>query len=173
MIDLTTKSLIIFDADGTLRRCTVPDQPCPNKPGEWEVIPGVREKISTLPERQRFAVVSNQGGVGLGRMTEAMAFSLLEALADAVFWDTRKGLSWIFACCHAPLSGCACRKPSPLMLFRAMEHAHCKPAETLYVGDMDSDCEAAERAGIDFMWAWEFFGWPEPEESTYSPRKFA
>lgn len=37
-VDITTKKLIIFDADGTLRRCTVPGQPCPNKDGEWELM---------------------------------------------------------------------------------------------------------------------------------------
>lgn len=168
--DVSKKSMIIFDADGTLRRCTVPNQPCPNKPGEWEVIPGVREKIATLPESMRFAIVSNQGGVGLGMMTQEVALSMLRDLSDDLF----KTRCAIFACLHAPLSGCICRKPSPMMIFEAMEMLGKKRHEALYVGDMDSDCEAAERAGIDFMWAWEFFGWPEPSDPhVYRPRKFA
>lgn len=163
MIDLSTKKLIIFDADGTLRRCTVPGQPCPNKADEWEVIPGVKEKIAALPEKMRFAIVSNQGGVGLGLMTDLEAYSLLERLSEAVFWETRKDLAWVHACIHAPKDGCACRKPSPLMLYKAMTDARSRPAETLYVGDMDSDREAAQRAGVAFLWAWEFFGWDCPE----------
>jgi FMN phosphatase YigB (HAD superfamily) len=31
--------------------------------------------------------------------------------------------------------------------------------ETLFVGDMDRDKEAARRAGARFMWADEFFDW--------------
>lgn len=162
-MDLEKKKLVIFDADGTLRRCTVPGQPCPNDHGEWELIPGVAEKVASLPEGVRFAIVSNQGGVGLGMMPMAKAYELLEVLAAKAFWDTRKAHCWIHACIHAPKEGCACRKPSPLMLYKAMESAHCKPAETLYVGDMESDREAAQRAGVDFLWAWEFFGW-EPVE---------
>lgn len=158
----TPARLIIFDADGTLRRCTVPGQPCPNKDGEWEVIPGVRERIAGLPECTRFAIVSNQGGVGMGMMTSDAAHLMLEALSDAVFFEARKALSWLFVCCHAPKAGCACRKPSPLMLYWAMAHAHIRPVETLYVGDMDSDREAAQRAGVAFAWACEFFGWDEP-----------
>lgn len=156
---INTKKLVIFDADGTLRRCTIEGQPCPNKDGEWELMPGVKEKIAALPERMHFAIVSNQGGVGLGLMTGEAAYSLLEALVDVAFWEVRKDIAWLFACTHAPNDGCACRKPSPLMLYKAMESAHCKPAETLYVGDMSSDREAAERAGVDFMWAHDFFGW--------------
>lgn len=171
--------LIIFDADGTLRRCTVSGQPCPNGPGEWELIPGVLEKIQALHERTRVAIVSNQGGVGLGHMTEAMAYKLLEDLAESAFWEPRRWFSWIFACCHAPRDFCACRKPSPLMLYRAMEHAHVRPMDALYVGDMESDREAAQRAGVDFLWAWEFFGWQPPpgaiptRHEGWQPKKFA
>lgn len=169
MIDITTKRLVIFDADGTLRRCTVPGQPCPNKDDEWEAIPGVKEKIAALPEKTRFAIVSNQGGVGLGFMHQEVAWRMLVELADLAL----RGQCVALMCTHAPKDGCLCRKPSPLMLYQAMSAFDAKPRETLYVGDMDSDCEAAERAGVDFLWAWEFFGWPEPIESTYSPRKFA
>jgi len=126
-------------------------------------MPGVKEKIAALPEKMRFAIVSNQGGVGLGLMTNLEAYSLLERLSEAVFWETRKDLAWIHACIHAPKDGCACRKPSPLMLYKAMTDARSRPAETLYVGDMDSDREAAQRAGVDFGWAWEFFGWAPVE----------
>ena len=156
------QKLIIFDADGTLRRCTVPGQPCPNRPGEWEVIPGVREKIATLPERMRFAIVSNQGGVGLGMMSLRAAYEMLEALGEAAFWETRKDFFWLFACTHAPKAGCVCRKPSPVMLYEAMKRARAQPSETLYVGDMASDKEAAQRAGVAFCWACTFFDWPEP-----------
>ena len=59
--------LFIFDADGTLRRCTVPGQPCPNQPGEWELLPNVVETLHHYDWRVRdYAIVSNQGGIGLG-----------------------------------------------------------------------------------------------------------
>jgi len=31
-------------------------------------------------------------------------------------------------------------------------------ADTVYIGDMDSDQQAAEAAGVQFMWAKDFFG---------------
>lgn len=154
--------LIIFDADGTLRRCTVPGQPCPNRDGEWELMPGVRERLAGLPDGTKFAVVSNQGGIGLGIMAEEVANRMLLELADQAFG---RGQGCIMMCPHAPKADCLCRKPSPLMLYSAMDLLQVRPSETLYVGDMKSDQEAARRAGVRFTWAWDFFGWPEPADA--------
>lgn len=161
-MNVDSKKLIIFDADGTLRRCTVPGQPCPNRPSEWEVLPGVREKLAVL-DRGHVAIVPNQGGVGLGLLSPSMAHSLLSDLASEVFSEGQMKFYRQYICPHAPKAGCRCRKPSPLMLYQAMEVANVTPAETLYVGDMESDREAAQRAGVDFLWAWEFFGWAPVE----------
>lgn len=154
--------LIIFDADGTLRRCTVPGQPCPNRDGEWELMPGVRERIAVLPATVHFGIVSNQGGVGLGLMSDADASRMLIELADQALGRGRAAVSF---CPHAPKADCLCRKPHPLMLYNVMGMLDVRPSETLYVGDMVSDKEAAQRAGVAFAWAWEFFGWPRPAET--------
>lgn len=77
--------------------------------------------------------------------------------------QTTPGRGIVFMCPHAPKAGCFCRKPHPYLLYKSMKTARAAPSETLYVGDMDSDREAAQRAGVDFLWAWEFFGW-EPVE---------
>jgi D-glycero-D-manno-heptose 1,7-bisphosphate phosphatase len=105
------------------------------------------------------AIVSNQGGVGLGHLSESMALNLLFNLADVLF-DPRHYR--VYMCPHAPSAGCICRKPSPYALYKAMADTHSIPRDTLYVGDMESDREAAQRAGVAFLWAWEFFGWPDP-----------
>lgn len=162
-----THKLIIFDADGTLRRTTVPGQPCPNRPGEWELISGVKEVLSKFnwgsPAEHKvgFGIASNQGGVGYGFLSAEMARALLADMVGEVF-DGFVSPGLIQMCPHRKDDDCRCRKPEPLMLQRLMWVWNARPSDTLYVGDMDSDREAAERAGCDFMWAWEFFGWPEP-----------
>jgi phosphoglycolate phosphatase-like HAD superfamily hydrolase len=40
-----------------------------------------------------------------------------------------------------------------------MRAAGYSPAETLMVGDSDTDKQAAEAAGVRFEWAADFFGW--------------
>jgi len=60
-------------------------------------------------------------------------------------------------CPHNKSDGCACRKPGPLMLEQLMDFWGVNPEETLFVGDMESDRQAAENAGCDFVWARDFF----------------
>jgi D-glycero-D-manno-heptose 1,7-bisphosphate phosphatase len=152
--------LYIFDADGTLRRTTVEGLPCPNGPGDWELIPGVRERLSRIewgPTGASFGVATNQGGVGMGYMTLSMAERLLADMCVAAF-GVAPPRGAVELCPHAPHVGCHCRKPRPLMLQRLMRRFGARRAETLFVGDMDRDEEAARRAGVRFMWAHEFFG---------------
>lgn len=149
--------LYVFDADGTLRRTTVEGQPCPNAPGEWELIEGVRERLAEIDwARAAFGVASNQGGVGVGHFTRETAYRLLHDMAQAALGFPPPEGS-IEMCPHAPQLGCPCRKPRPLMLRRLMRRFGATPRETLFVGDMDRDHEAARRAGTHFTWAHEFF----------------
>src|SRR4051812_5888891 len=64
-------ALVIFDADGTLRRTLVPGQPCPCSPDEWALMPGVRETLAAVDWRARHlrvGVASNQDWIGYGRV---------------------------------------------------------------------------------------------------------
>jgi D-glycero-D-manno-heptose 1,7-bisphosphate phosphatase len=157
--------LYIFDADGTLRRTTVEGQPCPNKEGEWELIPGVRERLARIEwgmsRGAHFGVASNQGGVGMGYFSYETAYALLLAMAMAAL-GRQPPEGAIQMCPHAPFAGCPCRKPKPLMLVRLMHRFGARRDETLFVGDMDRDEEAARRAGVRFAWAQEFFEWDAP-----------
>lgn len=154
--------LYIFDADGTLRRTTVEGLSCPNRPGEWELIPGVRERLAEFDwSKVRFGVASNQGGVGLGYLTYAAARGLLEDMVVEAFGVTKAPTGSVELCPHAPHLGCLCRKPKPEMLVRLMKRFGARPEETLFVGDMDKDEGAARAAGARFMWAHEFFHRPE------------
>lgn len=154
------RRLLIFDADGTLRRCTVHDQVCPNRPGEWELMPGVKARMAKFQWSPDLlmGIASNQGGVALGYLSEADAYQLLKDLFVEVSgaWPTT-GL--IQLCPHAPDAGCECRKPRPLMLQNIMRAAGFSPAETVFVGDQVTDEEAAQAAGVNFVTAADFFGW--------------
>ena len=54
-------------------------------------------------------------------------------------------------------------KPAPDHLLVAMAEAGEDPADTLFMGDMDTDWQAARRAGIDYVHAgWGYGVLPEP-----------
>ena len=147
--------LILFDADGTLRTCTVPGQPCPNEPDQWRLLPNVRKTISNLGD-VALGIISNQAGVAYGYLSEGMANKLLHDLAKSAFGERAYIIDF---CPHAIDAGCECRKPKPRMLERCMNITLCEPGETLFVGDQETDKQAAQNARCAFIWAKDFFKW--------------
>jgi len=155
--------LIIFDADGTLRYCTVEGQPCPNRSGEWKLYPDVVKTIERFkwvhPGEDSgvgYGIASNQGGVGAGYFSESTAMALLkDTFKEAFGFDPALGT--IEMCPHVPHSGCDCRKPEPAMLNRIMRLYNVSSDHVLFVGDRDADRLTALNAGCDFQWASEFF----------------
>lgn len=155
-------NLIIFDADGTLRRCTLPGQVCPNRPGQWELLPGVAQTLAGIewgsPARGRtgLGIASNQAGIARGYLTEELALRMIENTVESAagFRPVRGSIE---ICPHGIRDGCPCRKPNPLLLKRLMDFWGAVPEKTLFVGDMESDQQAARGAGCHFRWAADFF----------------
>ena len=157
--------LWIFDADGTLRRTTVPGQPCPRGPGEWELLPGVRGRLAALPWQRAggpyFGLASNQDQIGAGLFSCRMARDLLRDLASAAIGQAPPDPA-LQLCPHALGIACDCRKPGPGMLERIMAFYGVRRRETVFVGDSETDRLAAVAAGVDFLAARELFGPAQP-----------
>jgi D-glycero-D-manno-heptose 1,7-bisphosphate phosphatase len=156
--------LWIFDADETLRRTTVPGQPCPRGPNEWELLPGVRDRLGGVPWNQPggpyLGLASNQDQVAYGHLALETALALLRQLAEAATGVTLTAPA-LQLCPHALEAGCQCRKPRPTMLRRLMAFYGTPPEETVFVGDSDVDRRAADAAGVSFLAAGELFGWTQ------------
>jgi D-glycero-D-manno-heptose 1,7-bisphosphate phosphatase len=159
-------ALVVFDADDTLRTTLVPGQPCPRAPGEWALLPGVRETLGGVPwgapGAPALALASNQDQVAYGHLTLAASRRLLADCARAATGGYAPPDALLQLCPHALDVACDCRKPAPGMLVAAMGHAGAAPRDTLFVGNAESDREAARRAGVRFAWAWDVFGWGGP-----------
>jgi D-glycero-D-manno-heptose 1,7-bisphosphate phosphatase len=155
--------LFIFDADDTLRRTTVPGQPSPRGPGEWELLPGVRDTLVGMPwshsDGPWLGLASNQDQIGYGLLSMRMARRLLRDLVISAT-DTVPPEAALQLCPHALDVRCNCRKPAPGMLLRIMAHYGVKPEATVFVGNHDVDRLAACRAGVAFIWSDRFFGGP-------------
>jgi D-glycero-D-manno-heptose 1,7-bisphosphate phosphatase len=152
--------LFIFDADDTLRRTTSPGKPCPHAPGEWELMPGVRELLGRVQWNTRWGphlgIASNQDQVAYGHLSLPMAHGLLRDLARSAT-DFVPADPALQLCPHPVEQGCDCRKPKPGMLLSIMAYYGDEPEETLFVGNHGVDREAAERARTAFMWSADFF----------------
>jgi D-glycero-D-manno-heptose 1,7-bisphosphate phosphatase len=165
--------LWIFDADDTLRRTTVPGQPCPHGGGEWELLPGVAERLRDVRWNTSggpyLGVASNQDRVGFGMIGEATARRLLRDLSRAAAGTVPPDAA-LQLCPHRPDDGCDCRKPRPGMLVRIMEFYGVPPHRTVFVGNTESDREAAHAAGVAYLDAADLFSSSAAPSGGRSPR---
>jgi HAD superfamily hydrolase (TIGR01662 family) len=131
--------LVLFDRDGTL----VHDVPYNGDPRKVRPLPRARESLDRLRSLGvRVGVVSNQSGIGSGRLTEEQV--------QAVNREVERLLGpfdvWRY-CPHARDAGCACRKPAPGMVKDACASLDVLPDRCVVVGDIAADVEAAAAAG--------------------------
>jgi histidinol-phosphate phosphatase family protein len=159
---IKTARLLFLDRDGTLNR-SVGNRP-PNRPDEVHLLPRVSAKLHRYAALGwHLVIVTNQGGVAFGYQTEKQAWATHQAVLDAL----PVPVDATYLCPHHPegtIPGysidCPNRKPSPGAILDALARFQCPPGDCLFVGDKDSDWEAAEAAGVGFRWAWDFFEWP-------------
>jgi len=125
--------------------------------GHPVLMPHVPERLAAVrPQFDRCFIVSNQGRIGRGEITETEVierFGWLNRLLGAPFTDWR-------LCPHQASGGCHCRKPRPGMFLDLATAWNLDLDRSLHVGDSPSDRDAAAAAGIrTFHWARDFFGW--------------
>ena len=159
---LKTGRLLLLDRDGTLNEGlgTGP----PNHPEEVKLLPGVGERLHEYASMGwRIVIITNQGGVAFGYMSEEEAYATHQALLDAL----PVSVDASYLCPHHPRGTipryaipCPNRKPGPGAILDALERFGAQAQDCLFVGDQDSDREAADAAGVPFAWAWTFFKRP-------------
>ncbi len=131
--------LVLFDRDGTL----VHDVPYNGDPELARPMPGAGEAIQRLrASGVRIGMVTNQSGVGSGRITQAQAEAVNQRVADLL-----GPFDVVQTCLHAADAGCTCRKPAPGMVVNACQTLDLAPARCIVVGDIGSDVAAADAAG--------------------------
>lgn len=130
---------VLFDRDGTL----VHDVPYNGDPELVRPVDGAVRSVKALRRRGfSLAVVTNQSGVGSGRITAAQVESV-NARVDAMIGPFD---GW-YVCPHAADAGCACRKPAATLVREAAAGLGVHPAECVLIGDTGGDVGAATAAG--------------------------
>jgi histidinol-phosphate phosphatase family protein len=126
---------VLFDRDGTL---------IADDSASLTFMPGAETAISRLREHGiRIGVVTNQPRVA---SDENARFAMYELHAHIEAHLGRFD-RW-FVCMHAPEDECACRKPQPGLILQALAAFSVAPNECAMIGDIGSDVEAAQRAGV-------------------------
>jgi D-glycero-D-manno-heptose 1,7-bisphosphate phosphatase len=109
--------------------------------------PGIREALKSLAALQLpMIVISNQSAVGRGLLDPALLEEITAMMNEALLSDGI-ALTAVYYCIHKPADGCSCRKPKPELLYRAAADFNIDLARSVFVGDSDTDIQAARSAG--------------------------
>jgi HAD superfamily hydrolase (TIGR01662 family) len=134
-----TPELVLFDRDGTL----VHDVPYNADPERVCPVPAAVPALDRLRAAGvRVGIVSNQSGVGTGRISPDQLRSVQDRVSQLL-----GPFDVVEICPHAPEAGCSCRKPQPGLVLSACETLAVPPTRCVVVGDIETDVLAARAAG--------------------------
>lgn len=120
---------------------------------DW--VPGIFELCATARDAgYALVVVTNQAGIARGYYSEADFLEYTRWMHDEFAARDVKILATLY-CPHHPEAGlgdfraeCDCRKPAPGMFIAASALFNLTLADSMMIGDKESDLLAASRAGV-------------------------
>jgi len=128
---------IFFDRDGTLCE-DVNYLKCME---ELNIFPEVH-LLTALKDRGFLLIgVTNQSGIARGIVPSEVNETVNKLFVKKYYFDD------FYYCPHHPDENCACRKPSPGMLFKARRNHAINLRKSIVVGDKDSDMLLAKAVG--------------------------
>ncbi len=142
----TAKGPAIFiDRDGVIN--------C-RRPGDYVLdwsqfvfMPGIREALQQLSSLGLpMIIISNQAAVGKGLLDSAGLEEITARMNEELLADGTS-LAAAYYCTHRIEDNCQCRKPRPALLFSAAADFNVDLSRSIFVGDSDTDAQAARAAG--------------------------
>jgi D-glycero-D-manno-heptose 1,7-bisphosphate phosphatase len=144
-----SKKAVFLDRDGVINRY----------PGEnrfvtsWKqfrFLPGVKRALRKLSSAgYMIFVISNQSGVARGLYTQSVLDEITVNMLKALE-KSRAHIQKVYYCVHGPRDNCACRKPKPGLIKKAMaEYGFGKKvlSGSFFIGDNMVDIQTAQNAG--------------------------
>jgi D-glycero-D-manno-heptose 1,7-bisphosphate phosphatase len=114
---------------------------------QFVFVPGIREALKQLASLGLpMIVISNQAAVGKGLLDTAG----LEEITSKMYQELAHDGTFLTAayyCPHRPDENCPCRKPKPALLQAAAADLNLDLTRSIFVGDAETDVEAARAAG--------------------------
>jgi len=136
---LPTNRAVFLDRDGTI----IEDKNYLNSFDELRIIEGIREELHRLRANGfKLIGITNQSGIARGIVNEEFVIASNNYLKRELEIDD------FYYCPHHPDEGCPCRKPEPMLLFKASLEHRIKKRSSYVIGDKESDMELARNAGI-------------------------
>ncbi|MGA8022832.1 MAG: HAD family hydrolase [Candidatus Acidiferrales bacterium] len=136
---------IFIDRDGVIN-CRRPGDYVLNW-SQFVFVPGIREALKQLSSLGLpVIVISNQAAVGKGLLNSAGLEEITARMNEALLADSTS-LAAAYYCTHRIEDRCPCRKPKPALLLSAAADFNIDLSRSIFVGDSDTDAQAARAAG--------------------------
>ena len=152
----TNHKILLCDLDGTLI-VTKSGKTFPIDEDDWRFKDGVKEAIQNYNPKCIF-IVTNQGGIEAGFVDEANFFRKFKTIIENIRTWGHFIVDGIY--CTSTDKNHYYRKPNIGMVEHFQYdyfHGHdFSPSEALMIGDMETDKECAEKAGIKYLDVEEF-----------------
>jgi|GEM_PF-256395 len=145
-----TRAAAFLDRDGVLSDQTA----FVNRPEDFNLLPGAAAAVARLNRAGiPVVVITNQGGIALGYLTEDTLASIHERMAELLAAEGAHA-DGVYFCPHLLnatvtryLRECSCRKPGTGMLEKARDDLGLDLRKSILVGDATTDILAGIRAG--------------------------
>jgi len=136
------RKAVFFDRDGTF----IEDRGDLRDPGEVVFFPDTEDALRALQKDFLLFIVTNQSGIGKGRITRAEA-AAVNAYVERRLLEKGIRIEAVYCCPHRRDEGCPCIKPNPYFLHQAERDFDLNLSESFVVGDHPHDVTLAENAG--------------------------
>ena len=108
---------------------------------------GIREAMRKLSSLGLpMIIISNQAAVGKGLLKREVLEEITTQLHQILLADGTS-LAAAYYCPHRLDENCICRKPKPGLLYKAAEDFNVDLSRSIFVGDSDTDVQAAQAVG--------------------------
>lgn len=138
-----------LDRDGVINE----DRGYVHKWMDFTFLPGAIDALRRLQHAGfLLVIVTNQSGIGRGYYTESDYAALTACMLDALR-SSNVTIHGVYHCPHAPFSSiadatCACRKPLPGLIERALADLPIARSKSFIIGDKASDIAAGRAAKL-------------------------
>lgn len=158
---LRPKKILLIDRDGTINRKAAPGQYI----SIWEEFQWLESSYAAIKSLSKngfkFIVITNQAGVDRG-MIRPEELVRIHKNMTAKFAKDGVDILNVYCCTDHWEKNSARRKPGPGMFYEASKDFNIQLGNTLYIGDDERDCEAAQNAGCGMVYL--INGTPAEEE---------
>lgn len=145
---LLKKKAVFLDRDGVLN---MKRDDYVKSEEELVIISGIEKELLLLQNNGfELFIITNQSAINRGIISHEVEEKINQKLLNYLQNFGVKILK-IYLCPHRPDENCYCRKPNTGLIEKAVSENHIDLSKSWFIGDSDSDKEAALNVGCNFL----------------------